>query len=290
VAYVRAHQSVDIWRMDLAAREPQKTTQRLIFSTRSEMTPQYSPDGARIVFQSNRSGSAEIWMSDADGTNPVRLTEFNGPLAGAPQWCADGKRVAFDARSSGSSSIWIVDVDERRPRRLSSTNAQNSLPAWSADCRTVLASDGRRSLYKLPVGGGPAVLFTGQQSYYAQTSGDDVVYNVKQPKGVALWSKPLSGGVERALPGMPLLDYAEAWVVGPGGVYFSTTNEGASGDGATALEFYDFLTQATRRIATLPKPPAPGGGLGLAVSRDARWLLFTQAGEAQSDIMLMDNP
>jgi Tol biopolymer transport system component/DNA-binding winged helix-turn-helix (wHTH) protein len=285
VAYVRAHQSVDIWRMDLEAREPEKTAQRLIFSTRSEMTPQYSPDGMRIVFQSNRSGSAEIWMSGADGANPVRLTEFHGPLAGAPQWCADGKRVAFDARSSGASSIWIVDVDERRPRRLASTNAQNSLPTWSADCRSILASDGRRRLYKLPVEGGAAELFTGNDSYYAQTYGANAIYNVKQPQGVALWTRPLDEGAENVLPGMPLLAYDDAWAVAPGGVYFTTT----TGD-AAELEFYDLAKQSTRRVAPLPKPPAPGGGLGLAVSHDGRWLLFTQAGEAQSDIMLMDNP
>jgi Tol biopolymer transport system component len=34
----------------------------------------------------------------------------------------------------------------------------------------------------------------------------------------------------------------------------------------------------------------PGGGLGLSVSRDGRWLLYTQANDAQSDIMVMDNP
>jgi Tol biopolymer transport system component len=271
--------------MDLAAREPEKTAQRLIGSTRSDITPQYSPDGTRIVFQSNRSGSTEIWMADADGANPVRLTEFNGPLAGAPQWCSDGRRVAFDARSSGTSSIWIVDVDERRPRRLASTNAQNSLPAWSADCTSILASDGRDRLFKLPVGGGPAARFTDQDSYLAQVNGADAIYNSKQSAGVALWTRPLAGGDEHALPGMPSLEYTDAWAVAPRGVYYTSTI-----DGVVTLGFYDFQTRATRRIATLPKPPAPGGGLGLAVSRDGRWLLYTQAGEAQSDIMLMDNP
>jgi Tol biopolymer transport system component/DNA-binding winged helix-turn-helix (wHTH) protein len=285
VAYVRAHQAVEIWRMDLNASEAATTAQRLIFSTRSEITPQYSPDGGRIVFQSNRSGSAEIWMSDADGTNPVRLTTFNGPLVGAPQWCADGKRVAFDARADGRSSIYVVDVEERRPRRLASANEQNSLPAWSADCRSILASDGRRNLYKLPVAGGTAELFTKQQSYYAQVSGDVVIYNVKQAQGVALWSRPLVDGAESPLPGMPLLGYGEAWAVGPEGIHYTTTT-----DGVTTVDFYDFAKQSTRRIAPLSRSPTPGGGLGLAVSRDGRWLLYTQAGEAQSDIMLMDNP
>ena len=285
LAYVRSRQTAEIWRMDLGARDPAKTAQRLIFSTRSEMTPQYSPDGARIVFQSNRSGSAEIWMSDASGADPVRLTEFKGPLAGAPQWCSDGKRVAFDARAAGASSIWIVDIDERQPRRMNTANSQNSLPVWSADCASILASDGRRSLYKLPVAGGPAELFTKQQSYYAQMSGDNVIYNVKQPTGVALWMKSLTGGLEAALPGMPLLDYADAWAVAPGGVYYTMQVEEAA-----ELDFYDFAKRTTRRIASLPRTPMPGGGLGLAVSRDGRWLLYTQANDAQSDIMVMDNP
>jgi Tol biopolymer transport system component len=284
VAYVRSRQTVDIWRMDMKARDPAKTARRLIFSTRSEMTPQYSPDASRIVFQSNRSGSAEIWMSDAEGGNTVRLTEFVGPMSGAPQWCSDGKRVAFDSRAAGNSAIYIVDVEERRPRRLGNANSQNSLPAWSGDCRWILASDGRRSLYKLPVSGGSAELFTQQQSYYAQMNGDIAIFNVKQSEGVALWSKTLSGGLESPLPGMPLLDYGEAWAVAATGVYFTSLE-----DGVTALEFYDFTKATVRRIATLPKSPTPGGGLGLAASRDGRWVLYTQAGDAESDIMLMDN-
>ena len=55
------------------------------------------------------------------------------------------------------------------------------------------------------------------------------------------------------------------------------------------MQFYDF--SHSRRYAAsrmLAKPPVPGGGLGIAVSPDDRWLLYTQTGEAQSDLMLAD--
>ncbi|NIM52761.1 MAG: hypothetical protein GTO22_26535, partial [Gemmatimonadales bacterium] len=37
--------------------------------------PAWSPDGTRIAFASNRDGNYEIYVMDADGSNPVRLTD-----------------------------------------------------------------------------------------------------------------------------------------------------------------------------------------------------------------------
>jgi Tol biopolymer transport system component/DNA-binding winged helix-turn-helix (wHTH) protein len=282
VAYVRARQAIEIWRMDLAATDPAASAQRLIYSTRREMTPQYSADGQRIVFQSSRSGSSEIWMSEAQGANPVRLTQFNGPLSGAPQWCDDGKRVAFDSRVNGNLALFVVDVDERQPRKVPTNELALGLPVWSADCQWLLASDGRGSLYRLSATGGAATRFTTQTSYLAQVHGDRVIFNVKHPQGVTLWTRSLNDGEESALEGLPMIGYAEAWAVAPAGVYFTARTEGAP-----SLQFYAFETRAIHRVASLPKTPSPGGGLGIAVSRDGRWLLYTRSGEAESDIMLM---
>jgi Tol biopolymer transport system component len=268
--------------MDLTAPDPAASARRLIYSTRREITPQYSPDGTRIVFQSNRSGSSEIWMSDAEGANPVRLTQFNGPPSGAPQWCGDGKRVALDSRVNGNLALFVVDIEERQPRKLPMSELALGLPMWSPDCQWLLASDARGRLFRLSASGGEATRFTSQPSYLAQPHGDRVIFNVKHPQGVALWSKPISGGEERALEGLPLIGYGEAWSVAPTGIYFSTQI-----DGVPILQFYDFQTRRIRRVSALPKAPTPGGGLGLAVSRDGRWLLYTRSGDADSDIMLM---
>jgi Tol biopolymer transport system component/DNA-binding winged helix-turn-helix (wHTH) protein len=283
VAYVRARAPVAIWRMDLAAADPDGTARRLIQSTRRDLTPQFSADGRRIVFQSNRSGNAEIWMSDAEGGDPLRLTQFDGPLSGAPVFCADGKRVALDARVAGNSQLFVVDIEERQPRQVRSSEAALALPAWSGDCKWLLASDGRSRLFKLPAAGGPAELFTRQPSYYAQVVGERAIFNVKQESGVQLWSKPLAGGDEAPLEGLPLIGYSEAWAATAEGIYFT-----ASQQDAPALFFHGFEARESRRIAGLPRRPVPGGGLGIGVSRDGRWLLYTQNADAESDIMLME--
>lgn len=282
VAYVRGHTPVSIWRMDLAAARPEDTAQVLIRSTRRDTTPQFSADGRHIVFSSSRSGRVEIWLANADGTAPVRLTQFDGPLSGAPTFCGDGRRVALDSRVSGQAQLFIVDIEERQPRRVRTRETALALPGWSADCQWLLASDGRARLFKLPAAGGDAEIFTQQPSYYAQVEGDRVVFNVKQDGGVKLWSRALSGGQESELP-VPLIGYNEAWAVASTGVFYSVRDESGP-----AIHFQAFGSSSPKRIAGLPKTPVPGGGLGLAVSRDGRWLLYTQSGEAESDIMLFD--
>ncbi len=87
---MRGRETIDIWRVDLHTAAPDRSAVKLISSTRAQMNAQYSPDGSRIALQSNRSGSSEIWVADAAGSNPVRITSFDGPLAGAPSWCQDG--------------------------------------------------------------------------------------------------------------------------------------------------------------------------------------------------------
>ena len=51
---------------------------RLITSQREDDSPQYSPDGKKIAFASNRSGSMEIWVCASDGSKPLQLTHTGG--------------------------------------------------------------------------------------------------------------------------------------------------------------------------------------------------------------------
>jgi Tol biopolymer transport system component/DNA-binding winged helix-turn-helix (wHTH) protein len=285
IAFVRESNVVDIWRADLT--EPSSASENLISSTRTQLVPAYSPDGARVAFQSTRSGSPEIWLSDADGRNPVKLTSFNGPLTGAPSWCQDGRRIAFDSRASGSSAIYVLDVFEGHPRRLETSQANLSLPSWSEDCRWIIASNGRSALYRVPAAGGQAEPFTGKRTYRAITAGSKVIFNVVGNDGVELWSKPVEGGPEAPLPDMKPLRVDDSWTANSRGVYFTS-----SSPRATEVRFYDFATRAIRVVRSLERPPDALGGLGIAVSADQHWLLYTRSDRSESDIMMLqpDSP
>src|SRR5262249_40719279 len=75
---------------------PGKSTPNVIAaaSGRNE-GPQLSPDGRRLVFMSDRSGSLEIWVSNRDGSSAVQLTSLRG--CGTPRWSPDGLWIAFDS-------------------------------------------------------------------------------------------------------------------------------------------------------------------------------------------------
>jgi Tol biopolymer transport system component/DNA-binding winged helix-turn-helix (wHTH) protein len=282
LAYQRGWKTIDIWRADLAAFKPEDSVKKLIFSTRVQRVPHYSPDGTKIVFESNRSGTHEIWLADGDGNDPVQLTSFNGPQTGGPSWCSDGRRIAFDSRASRVSAIYVEDIGQRLPRQVQ-TNVQNlALPTWSEDCRWLFASDGHDTLYRIPSQGGDATRVTDRSSWYGFVNQGRLFFNVKEAREVALWSQSVNNGEAKPLERMPKLSYTESWTATPRGVYYTDSTSNPS-----TIDFYDFASRATRRVITLHQSPPTGGGL--SVSPDGRWLLYAQTDDEQSDIMLAEH-
>ncbi len=69
--------------------------------------PTWSPDGAHILFSSDRSGTLQLYVMDADGTNVQRLIESSGEDV-RPSWSPDGTRIAFNRDRDGSIEILIA--------------------------------------------------------------------------------------------------------------------------------------------------------------------------------------
>jgi TolB protein len=96
--------------------------------------PQYSPDGKKLVFTSNRDAlDFEIYTMNPDGTNPVRLTNSLGEDA-HPTWSPDGKQITFHSRRTGRIDIYRMNADGSNPTRLTKTDeAFEFFPVWSPD-------------------------------------------------------------------------------------------------------------------------------------------------------------
>jgi Tol biopolymer transport system component len=101
----------------------------------SNLDPDWSPDGTRIVFTSDRDGRREIYLMDSVGGNVVRLTNVAGSNY-RPAWSADGKKISFVSERDGHAQIYVMDADGDNQVRLTNVGG-NDAPSWSPDGRQI---------------------------------------------------------------------------------------------------------------------------------------------------------
>jgi Tol biopolymer transport system component len=286
LAYTQLYGGTPVFQIELSNSTRQSNGPiKLIPSTRSNYTPQFSPDGQSIAFQSNRSGTDEIWVCDRDGTNPIQLTRFSGPVVGSPRWSPDGKEIVFDVHRSNNGQIYVVSVEGGNPRRITSETSDEGLPTWSRDGEWIYFCSNRsgdQQLWKVPVQGGPAVQVTRHGGFTSFESADGkFLYYSKGPIGV--WRVPVDGGEETLILDTPAAGGWGAWAVVDDGIYFINNRV----KGQYAVEFFNFATRQVTRIAAMENVNEFGSGL--AISPDRQRILYTQQESLAGDIMLVEN-
>lgn len=123
--------------------------------------PDWSPDGGRLVhirYPGQTNGTSEIYVMNADGTNPVRLTS-NLSQEDSPRFSPDGTRIAFSRLDGGQPpQIWVMNADGSGAVQL--TTEGGSWPTWSPDGSQIayVRDNSRRReagvIWKLNQGGG----------------------------------------------------------------------------------------------------------------------------------------
>ena len=95
--------------------------------------PAWSPDGSRIAFTSDRDGSVDIYVMNADGSGVTRLTN-DAAWSLIPAWSPDGSRIAFTSSRGDSLEIRVMRADGSGVTRLTGGSEWNDAsPAWSPD-------------------------------------------------------------------------------------------------------------------------------------------------------------
>ena len=144
----------EIYRMDPDGKRLRRLTEQLGY----DGAPTWSPDGQKITFTSFRDQHrlqerapiyGEIYVMNADGTNPINLTQSPEKPEGASSWSPDGKQIAF--QSSGISKwgdglqwdIWVMEADGGNPRNLTNHHTQDETPDWSPNGNQIAFSSDR---------------------------------------------------------------------------------------------------------------------------------------------------
>jgi Tol biopolymer transport system component/imidazolonepropionase-like amidohydrolase len=139
-----------IYRMPAAGGETTSLTQNSGVAV--NFHPRISPDGKLIAFISDRKGQNNLWVMNADGSNPRAIFTDNYVRVAQPAWSPDGQYIYVQRRQlpnggqPGSSGIWMYHKDGGSGVEVVSGRAQPGT-AWPAPSR-----DGRYLYFQVSTG------------------------------------------------------------------------------------------------------------------------------------------
>jgi Tol biopolymer transport system component/DNA-binding winged helix-turn-helix (wHTH) protein len=278
LAYSHFSTDWNIWRVGLTGAHS-KQAESFIASTRNDSRPAYSSDGTRVAFESGRSGSEEIWISNADGLQTVELTSFGKAWAGSPAWSPDGKQIAFDSNAAGNWDVYVIPSNGGKPVRLTTNSAPEIRPNWSHDGKWIYycsSQTGVAQIWKKPAAGGDGIQVTQNGGCQAMESADgETLYYFQDEE--SFWKVPAHGGKETEIAAFPR-GYGSQFTLAKTGAYFIDSRN------ITTLKFLDFRSDSVKLVAKLPGPV----GDGIAASPDGQWLLYGKNDSAGSQLMLVE--
>jgi len=258
----------------------------------SSDNPDFSPDGKHVVLVSRRSGTPELWMTDADGSNLKQLTRLGVQSLSLPRWSNDSRHVAFFARVETEPQIYVIDatLDQPVPRQATHELHGCNIPSWSRNGKFLYCSrrNGREmQLYRVPAESSD----TGESEMERWFEGKSAT---ETSDGRVLYIKNDRPGLfARSLAGDPTANPEERLaedISGPIG-YFAPVPEGVYYTGQdsfghyVALRFLDYARGTTMEVA----PASVTGQVNsLTVTPDRSRLVYTQTRRAGINLTLIE--
>jgi Tol biopolymer transport system component len=275
LAYSEWLQDVNTWRVGgPKSAEPSSPTQFLA-STRDDMMPAYSPDGTKLAFISDRAGTWEVWISNADGTNPRQLTHLGHAIW--PRWSPTGRTIAFNSMQGARSHVYVVDASGGFPEVLT----EGFMADWSADERWIYFSslNGRDAqIWKIPARGGQPTQLTKNGGMGPQKGPDGQVFYSRDGR---VWSVSAEGGESAAVVDQTV--NWDQWCVWRSNLVFLSPK----GEKGPSIAVFNLTTRETTELVALGPEMKPS--FGLNVSPDGRSILYTRKDRSGSDLMLVEN-
>jgi TolB protein len=230
IAYVQsAHSGIGI--VDASTGRNRIITERRFPSGTMFSRPTWSPDAARVAFAASSvpadvncdeleclgSVQAHIYVMDADGGEPLRLTGED-VLSGDPAWSPDGERIAFVGVSPwdpgspeppGRPQIYVMDADGSSVRRLTSFGHGPRDLVWLSDGASLAFGTVSSDIFVMDVdGGSPRPIVTSLVAADGSFENADpawspdglrLLFTRSTEDGNAVWVVDADGGGEREL-------------------------------------------------------------------------------------------
>lgn len=203
----------EIWVMSADGSAPANVTN----SPARDWHPVWSPDGARIAFDSDRDGDHEIYAMGADGSHITQLTD-NDADDRSPSWSMDGSKIVFQSDRTGSQRLHVMAADGSGETALRGSEAGDGHPMWSpTDNRIVFASaygDNRRITVLAADGGSRQDLTHGTAPDSEPTwspEGARIAFSSERGEARHVYTMRADGAGQARLTDGPAEEYGAAW-------------------------------------------------------------------------------
>lgn len=272
-----------IWRGTLDSVDSPSEDKPLLRSVGNEYSAMYSPDGKKIADFSDQSGADEVWVCDADGSNRVQVTKFNGPPMLRLRWSPDSKSVLFDVRGEHSQDLYTVAATGGATPQRVAQGAWNA--SWSHDGKRIYF-DARGQIWKADADGKNAKVLTeefGPAQAVESADGKYVYYRFRR----SLYRVPVAGGdSEEAInPDHDLL-FSTTIQPAKNGVYYAEFQRSSR---MQLVSLYDFAGKKNTTVFQVKGNMGFGQGHVFSISPDGKYVIYPRVDQSQTDLVLLEN-
>ena len=182
----------------------------------------YSPDGREIALTLSQDGNSEIYLLDARGQSPRRLTNSRA-IDTSPSWSPTGREIAFTSDRSGSPQVYVMDREGGSVRRLTFDVSYTDSPAWSPRGDKIAfvarAGSGFDVYTAMADGSGAQLIASGGSNENPRWSPDGrhLVFASNRDGAFGLWVSDLDGTPPRKLDIGGRIALSPAWSPRPAG-------------------------------------------------------------------------
>jgi Tol biopolymer transport system component len=220
-------------------------------------------------------------VANADGTEPLQLTDLRHQLSELGHWSPAGDRIAFVSQDRGSRQIYGIGSSGGPAVPMTREDGVGNGTGWSLDGSGYYYNStrsGRSEVWKAPRSGGQSEPMTvnGGQNGFESVPG--VFYYWRQDtsqKGI-LMRRTANGDAE--VPLVPRGSATCGTVPSSGGFYYAAVD-------TNGVYFFD---EKTGRSVRVLKPPAEPFHQ-FTISADGRWFAYGFAGPPSIDLMIMED-
>jgi cytosine/adenosine deaminase-related metal-dependent hydrolase len=118
----------------LAATNGRGHPRKLVADGYFNSDPDFSPDGTKLLYASDRGGTADLWQHDLTTGTDTKLSSLPGAQT-APRFSPDGKQIAYQDQDG---IAWILDLASGQVRQMTPTLFQPGRVSWSRDGKTLV--------------------------------------------------------------------------------------------------------------------------------------------------------